>query len=177
MPRLFSGIEIPIALGERLQGLRGGLPGARWIEPENYHITLRFLGDVDDVTAREFASNLAAIHADSFDLQFVGLGSFGNRRPRALWAGLAQCEPLTALQRAHEMAAQKAGLAPEQRNFHPHVTLARLRNVKASATAHWLGERGAFLAEPFPVTRFVLYSARASQGGGPYVVEQGFPLD
>lgn len=177
MPRLFSGIEIPLAQAERLQGLRGGLVGARWIDPENYHITLRFLGDVDDVTAREFASNLATIRADAFDLQFDGLGIFGNRRPRALWAGLGQSERLAALQRAHELAAQKAGLAPEQRNFHPHVTLARLRNVKAAAAARWLEGGGAFMAVPFPVTRFVLYSARASQGGGPYVVEQGFPLD
>lgn len=177
MPRLFSGVEIPPEQAQRLQGLRGGLPGSRWTLPDTYHITLRFLGDVDDVTAQEFASNLTAIRAKCFDLHLDGLGSFGSARPRALWAGLAESEPLAALQRAHEQAAQKAGLPPEQRKFHPHVTLARLRDIRATAVARWLEARGAFLTEPFSVTRFVLYSARASQGGGPYVVEQDFPLD
>ncbi len=176
MPRLFSGIEIPAGLGERLAVLRGGLAGARWVEPENYHITLRFLGDVNETVADEFAGALAAINAPAFDLQLDGLGSFGGRRPRAIWAGIVANDALAALRQAHEKAAQMAGLAPEQRNFHGHVTLARLRNVKAHAAASWLEARGGFAAEPFTATRFVLFSARASQGGGPYVIEQDFPL-
>lgn len=176
MPRLFSGIEIPEALSERLAGLRGGLDGARWVEPENYHITLRFIGDVDDTTAAEFVSALGAIEKEPFSLTLDGLGSFGGRRPRTIWAGLASSQPLVALQLAHERAAQIAGLAPEPRNFHPHVTLARLRGVKAPAVARWLEGRGQFFAEPFSVSRFVVYSSRASRGGGPYVVEHAFEL-
>ena len=177
MPRLFSGIEIPEILGGRLATLRSGLSGARWIDPENYHMTLRFIGDVDDATAREFADQLAHIRADAFELRFDGLGSFGGRKPRALWAGVDACEPLLGLQRAHERAARAAGLAPESRNFTPHVTLARLRGPRATAVADYLQTRSPFNSEPFEVQRFVLFSARASIGGGPYVVEEAFPLE
>ena len=176
MPRLFSGIEIPADIGERLAMLRGGLTGARWVEPDNYHITLRFIGDVDDGTAREFASALGTVDVPGFALELDGLGSFGSRKPRAVWAGVAPSEALAALQRANERAALAAGLQPEQRNFHPHVTLARLRKSKAAPVADWLGMQGGFHAGPFDVARFVLFSARESQGGGPYVVEQGFAL-
>ena len=176
MPRLFSGIEIPRPLGERLATLRSGLSGARWIDPENYHITLRFIGDVDDQLAREFADQLANIRSRAFELRFDGLGSFGGRKPRALWAGIDASGPLIGLQRAHERAARAAGLAPESRNFAPHVTLARLRGPKASMVANYLETRSPFNSEPFEVQHFVLFSARASSGGGPYVVEEAFPL-
>jgi 2'-5' RNA ligase len=176
MPRLFSGIEIPRNLGDRLASLRSGLPGARWIDPENYHFTLRFIGDVDDRTAREFADQLATIRASAFELTLGSLGSFGGRKPRAIWAGIEACEPLAALQRANEHAARAAGLEPESRKFSPHITLARLRGPKAGAVAHYLESSSFFSAEPFEVQQFVLYSARASRGGGPYVVEEAFPL-
>jgi 2'-5' RNA ligase len=176
MPRLFTAIEIPVSVAERLAGLRGGLPGARWVEPENYHVTLRFAGDIDDATAREFTSALAAISLPPFEMQLDGLGSFGSRKPRSLWAGVVPNETLIALQKANERAAQKIGLAPEARNFHAHVTLARMRNGKAQPVARWLETRGGFQSLPFRVERFVLFSSRASTGGGPYVVEHAYPL-
>ena len=176
MPRLFSGLEIPAALGERRAMLRAGPSGARWIDPENYHLTLRFIGDVDDITGREFAAQLARIRSDRFELALQGLGSFGGRKPRAVWAGVAPSPALASLQRAHERAARSAGLPPEGRNFTPHVTLARLRNVRAPAVAAYLEANGAFQSAPFPVDRFVLLSSRASTGGGPYVIEETYPL-
>jgi len=176
MPRLFSGLEIPPCVSERLAGLRGGLEGARWVEPENYHITLRFSGDVDGAVAERFSEALDRITSPSFELALDGLGSFGRGRPRALWAGVAPNEALESLSRAHEQAALAAGLEPETRNFHPHVTLARMRRTKAVAVAGWLADKGAFVCAPFPVTRFMLYSARESRGGGPYVVERAYPL-
>lgn len=176
MPRLFSGIEIPAAVAERLAGLRGGLVNARWVEPENYHVTLRFFGDVDDVAAGEISSALGVIRSPGFELALDGLGSFGNRKPRSVWAGVAPNHALTALQRANERAAQAAGLVPESRNFHAHVTLARLRGGKAAAVASWLQGQGGFSCTPFEVARFVLFSSRASSGGGPYVIEQDYPL-
>ena len=177
MPRLFSGIEIPEAIGYRMGLLRTGLTGARWIDPANYHITLRFLGDIDGATARDFAANLANIDMEPFQLQFDGLGAFGGKKPRAIWAALRRSEALNALQRAHERAARSAGLPAEPRNFTPHVTIARLRGTKPLSVAGYLQSAGAFLSESFPVERFVLYSSRASVGGGPYVVEAEYPLE
>ena len=176
MPRLFSGIEIPAPICERLTMLEGGLEGARWIDPENFHLTLRFIGDVDMLQAREFAAGLMSIAAQRFDIQLDGLGSFGGRKPRAVWAGVAPCPALTTLQQAHERVARAAGVAPESRNFVPHVTLARLRRVRAEAVARYLEQNGGFATSRFEVARFVLYSSRQSIGGGPYVVEEAFPL-
>src|ERR1700722_14703637 len=89
MPRIFTGLEIPAEIGRELSMLRGGLPGARWIDPENYHVTLRFVGDVDDVLAREVASMLGMVRRTELELRFDALSSFGGRRPRALVATLA----------------------------------------------------------------------------------------
>jgi 2'-5' RNA ligase len=177
MPRLFSAIEIPRSVAERLTMLRAGLTGARWIDPENYHLTLRFIGDVDGATARDFTTALGEIEASPFDLAVNGLGSFGGRKPRAIFANLAPSQGLDALQRANERAARKAGLPPEGRNFKPHVTLARLKGARADAVAAYLERQGGIGPETFAVSRFVLYSSRNSVGGGPYVVEAAYPLE
>lgn len=174
MPRLFTGLEIPDHIIDRLAMLRGKLPGARWIDPDRYHITLRFAGDIDDLSARSFASALSEIDFNSFQLAFTGLGSFGGNKPRALWAGLKPSESLLRLQRAHERAARLAGLPAEPRNFAPHVTLARLRDTRPQALAEYLSYFGGFMTEPFTAERFVLFSSRSNQGGGPYVVEAGY---
>ncbi len=89
MPRIFTGLEVPPAIGRELALLRGGLPGARWIDPENYHVTLRFIGDVDDMVAREVASMLGQVRRTGFELRFGALSAFGGRRPRALVAAFA----------------------------------------------------------------------------------------
>jgi 2'-5' RNA ligase len=177
MPRLFSAIEIPTGVAERLTMLRAGLTGARWVDPENYHLTLRFIGDVDGATARDFTAALGAIMAAPFELEVSGLGSFGGGKPRAIFAGISPSQGLEALQRANERAAREAGLPPEGRNYKPHVTLARLKGARAEAVAAYLERQGGIGPEPFTVSRFVLYSSRNSVGGGPYVVEAAYPLE
>lgn len=176
MPRLFTGIEIPAGIAEALAMLRGGLPGARWIDRENYHITLRFLGDIDDRAANDAAAVLADIRKPAFDLHFEGLASFGGRRPRAVFASVAANADLSDLQGEHERLMRRIGLEPETRKFTPHVTLARLRSTSSLDVADYLSARGYFRTAPFTVSRFVLFSSRASTGGGPYVVEESYPL-
>ena len=176
MPRLFTGVEIPPEVGEALSMLRGGLPGARWITPENYHVTLRFIGDVDDVVAHEIASMLGRVKRAAFALHLEGLTSFGGRKPRAVVATVAPTQALLDVQAEHERLMQRIGLAPEGRKYLPHVTLARLRDASSRDVADYLATRGFFRTPSFPVERFVLFSSRASVGGGPYVVEASYPL-
>lgn len=176
MPRLFTAIEIPREIGAMLASLRGGVHGARWIDPENYHLTLRFIGDIDDRTANEVADILDAVQRPSFDLTLKGLDQFGGRKPRAIFAAVAPSPPLLELQAEHERLLRRIGLGPETRRFTPHVTLARLRDTSVLEVAEYLSTRGGFRPVPFPVSRFVLYSSRASQGGGPYIVEADYPL-
>jgi 2'-5' RNA ligase len=157
--------------------LRGGLPGARWIDPENYHLTLRFIGDVDDMVAQEVALMLGRVKRDAFDLYLEGLMSFGGRKPRAVVASVAQAQALLDVQAEHERLMQRIGLEPEGRKYSPHVTLARLRDSSSHAVAEYLSARGYFRTPAFRVSRFVLFSSRASVGGGPYVVEASYPLN
>jgi 2'-5' RNA ligase len=176
MPRLFTGIEIPGHIAERLSFLRGGLAGARWIHAENYHLTLRFIGDVDMVTAEAAAEGLARARRPAFPLRFAGLGALGTRKHHAVVAEVEPSRPLMELQAEHERIFQRLGLPAEGRKYTPHVTLARLRSGSARHIAEYLTLRGGFFAEPFPVERFVLFSSRNSVGGGPYVVEQEYDL-
>ncbi|HXX26663.1 MAG TPA: RNA 2',3'-cyclic phosphodiesterase [Pseudolabrys sp.] len=176
MPRLFTGVEIPSDIGQALSSLRGGLPGARWIDPENYHLTLRFIGDVDDTTAHEVASMLGRVKRGAFDLHMQGLTSFGGKKPRAVVASVSPAQALLDVQAEQERLMQRIGLEPEGRKFTPHVTLARLRESSSHDVAEYLSSRGYFRTSTFKVERFVLFSSRASVGGGPYVVEASYPF-
>lgn len=176
MPRLFTAIEIPAEIAGRLSDLRGGLPRARWIDPDNYHLTLRFIGDVDMVQAEAVAEGLARVHRAGFRLRLVGVGALGTGKPRSIVANVETAPPLTDLQAAHERIFQRIGLPPEGRKYTPHVTVARLRNGSARDIAEYLGLRGGFFAGPFAVDRFVLLSSRNATGGGPYVVEEAYSL-
>jgi 2'-5' RNA ligase len=176
MPRLFTGLEIPQEIGQTLSSLRGGLPGARWIDPEDYHVTLRFIGDIDDYIANEIAHTLFSVRRRPFEVSLQGLSSFGGNKPRAVVASIAPCRPLMELQAELERLMQRVGLDPEGRKYKPHVTLARLRNATSYDVAEYLSVRGYFPTRAFTVDRFVLFSSRASVGGGPYVVEDAYAL-
>ncbi|MGO8738739.1 RNA 2',3'-cyclic phosphodiesterase [Rhodoblastus sp.] len=180
MPRLFSAFEIPPDIAAQLAFFRGGLHGARWIELRDYHVTLRFFGDIDARVAQGLAADLAETEtlagAAPLALELDEIGVFGGRQPRALFARVKSDPLLTRLQGAHETIARRNGLAPETRNFAPHVTLARLRGVSSAAVGAWLAERAYPLALAFDAERFVLYSSRDSVGGGPYRIETVYPF-
>jgi 2'-5' RNA ligase len=176
MPRLFIALEVPRNLAMSLSLLRGGLPGARWIDVENYHITLRFIGDVDGRTADEVVDRIDRIDRPEFPLSLSGIGSFGSKKPHSIWAGVAASPDLYALQGELERICQRMGLPPDPRKFTPHVTLARLKHCRLDDVVHYLSGRGNFHAAPFTVGRFVLMSSKESVGGGPYLTEEVFPL-
>lgn len=176
MPRLFTALEIPHNAALSLSLLRGGLPGARWIDVENYHLTLRFIGDVEGHVADEIAGQLDRIERRAFSLTLSGVDAFGGKKPHTIWAGVAPSPELVALQADIERCCQRVGVAPDPRKFTPHVTLARLKNSGPQEVARYLSARGNFAAMPFTVERFVLMSSRDSIGGGPYVVEEAWPL-
>jgi 2'-5' RNA ligase len=176
MPRLFTALEIPRDAALSLSLLRGGLPGARWIDVENYHLTLRFIGDVEGHVADEIANALDRIRRPSFSLTLSGVGAFGSRKPHAIWAGVTASPDLNALQAEIERICQRLGVPSDPRKFVPHVTLARLKNASDGDVARYLSARGNFATMPFKVNRFVLMSSRDSVGGGPYIVEEAWPL-
>ena len=144
MPRLFTALEIPRNAAMSLSLLRGGLPGARWIDVENYHITLRFIGDVDGRTADEIVDRLDRIDRPEFQVRLEGIGSFGSKKPHSVWAGVSQTPDMYALQGEIERICQRIGLQPDPRKFTPHVTLARLKSSRVDDVVHYLSGRGNF---------------------------------
>lgn len=176
MPRLFTALEVPRDAALSLSLLRGGLPGARWMDVENYHITLRFIGDVEGHVADEICNALDRVRRPAFQLRLSGVGAFGSKKPHSIYAGAAPSPELAALQGEVERICQRIGLPAETRKFVPHVTLARLRNSSPMDVAMYLSARGNFETVPFKVGRFVLMSSRDSVGGGPYVIEEVWPL-
>ena len=176
MPRLFTAIEIPQDICSELYRLHQPVPGARWMTPDSYHLTLRFAGDVSGMVLREFIANLSEIEFDSFELTVLGLGAFGGESPHTIWAGIAPSPQLEALARAHEKAARNAGLPPKKRAFKPHITLARLNHSRPDEVARFLTRFSGYRSEPFFTERTVLMSSRPNIGGGPYAIEDRFPF-
>jgi RNA 2',3'-cyclic 3'-phosphodiesterase len=182
MPRLFSAIEIPQAISVRLSMLRAPIPNASWIDPVDMHLTLRFVGDVSNEAADEFAGQLAALDIAPFELTVAGLGAFGGQRPHLLYAAIKPSPVLDALQKSHDRAARACGLEPEARGFVPHITLARMRSAKPAPVAEFLQNHGDLAFPPFRVERCVLMSARpgskkSGSGGGPYAIEEIYPFE
>lgn len=177
MPRLFTGLEIPRDIASRLMALRGGLQGARWMDPDNYHITLRFIGDIDSATARDVFSILGdGRQHGPITVTLDEISSFGGDKPRTLYARVIPTPALCELQAEQERLIRRIGIAAEARRFVPHVTLARLRDTHAGSVADYIATCGHFPKLTFTARRFVLFSSRDSVGGGPYVVEAAYPL-
>jgi 2'-5' RNA ligase len=176
MIRLFVALPLPEDVTDSLLALDQGVPGARWSTREQLHLTLRFIGEVDGRDASAIDETLAAISAPPFTLQLKGVGAFGGKNPRALWAGVAANEALIHLQRKIESTIQRLGFHAEERKYTPHVTLARLRATPASRVMDYLADHNLYASGAFDVREFALFSSRLTSNGSIYVVEREYML-
>lgn len=177
MQRLFVALPMPDDICAELARLCFGVPGAKWSRPENFHVTLRFVGEVDNAEADDIAENLGAIEADPFALTLAGIGHFETGdMPRALWVGVERNAALMALQTRIEVALQRCGLPPERRKFKPHVNLARLKGPELGRLQSFIAEHNLFRLPPFAVESFTLFSSHRSQSGAIYTPEAIYPL-
>ncbi|MBW8270870.1 RNA 2',3'-cyclic phosphodiesterase [Caldovatus aquaticus] len=176
--RLFVGLALPEAVRTQLAGLAGGIPGARWVPPENYHLTLRFIGEVESWRAQEIDDALSAIRARPLELRLRGIGTFEKAgRVQTLWVGVEKTEGLIHLQGKVETALQRVGLEPERRRFSPHVTLARCEKVTAAEKlAAFVQGNNLFRAAPVVVDRFCLFSSRLGKEQAVYAIEAEYAL-
>ncbi len=175
--RLFVGLDLPWAVKQRLALLGGGIPGARWVPTENYHLTLRFIGEVGPVEAEEIDLALAALRGKRFDLTLAGMGTFAKGgRDTQLWVGVERNPQLDLLQSKVEQALQRAGLEPERRRFTPHVTLARLDNAPPVKVAGFVQAHNLFRAEEVKVEHFCLFSSRLGKEASVYEAEVEYAL-
>ena len=156
---------------------QGGVPGARWQSRDQLHLTLRFVGEVDGRDARAIDDALAGIDAPAFDLQFHGVGQFGNRQPHTLWAAARPNELLDHLARKVDTAIRRVGQPQDAHKFTAHVTLARLRNPEGPKLIEWLTHNALFTSAAFWVDAFKLYSSRLTSDGSVYAVEREYFLE
>jgi len=175
--RLFVGLDLPDDIRDDLAAISAGVQGARWVAPENFHITLRFIGEADRHQAADLDDALADILAPDFDIKLRGVGSFGTRgRLRALWAGVEPSSMLTHLHDKVERACMRVGFPAEDRKFKPHVTLARFKGLPEMSAAGFLNDHVGFTAPAFPVERFVLFESLLGGEGAHYVPIREYPL-
>ncbi len=178
MIRLFVALSLPDTVRRRLEGLRGGVPGARWQTAEQMHLTLRFIGEVDGAAFGEIRGALARIEAEAFSLMLQGVGHFPLRRQaRVLWAGAAMSPALMRLRERIEAAVTGLGFEPDGRKFAPHVTLARFGSrVPVRRLQDFISYHGLLSTEPFPVRSFELFASHIGSHGAHYTVEASYPL-
>jgi 2'-5' RNA ligase len=176
MHRLFVAIRPPEDIRDLLIDAMGDSPELRWVQDENLHLTLRFIGEVEGPLADDIALALTRVRSKPFELRVSGVGMFEQRNGGALWAGVQPKAPVAALATKVERACVAAGLEPERRAFHPHVTLARWNRREAMAAQAFLERNRALASEPFAVERFILYESRLSRHGPHYEEVADYPL-
>lgn len=177
MIRLFVGVGLPEDVRMRLAALGAGIPGARWTAPENLHLTLRFIGDVNEDVADDIHDALETVRVRRFDINLAGAGHFESAgQVHTLWVGVEKNPELVALRDRIESVLVRIGQKPEGRRFTPHVTLCRLRDASIGRVSTFLAANGLFRAGPIAVDRFTLFSSAAQGGGRIYVPEVDYTL-
>lgn len=178
VPRLFVALEPPDALRVELSRLGRALAGARPTPPEQLHLTLRFVGEVDAPTPEQLPEALSTLRAPAFELTPRGVGCFPNaRRATVAWAGLAESPQLMRLQAAVEARVASCGLEAESKPFRPHFTVARLRRPDPHGLRVWLDAHAGFSGPAFPVTRVQLWASELRPSGARHRCEASFELD
>jgi 2'-5' RNA ligase len=177
MHRLFVAIRPPREIRALLLATMGGISGARWQSDDQLHLTIRFIGEVDRHLADDVLAALGAVHHPRFEIALDGLGTFERRgQPDAVWAGIAPHEPLRALHRKVDQALARVGVAPDQRAYLPHITLARLKRG-AGTVGNLLEQSGGVASAPFTVDHFALFESNLTPEGALYTIVERFPLD
>jgi RNA 2',3'-cyclic 3'-phosphodiesterase len=178
MPRLFVALDLPEDTKRSLAPLGRGLGDVRWLDADQQHLTLRFLGQLDEGWAREVAEALALVPGIPFELRLKGIGHFPPRgEPRVLWVGVEKSLELQRLKRRIDRVLDDAGLAPDARKFAPHVTIARIRGpLSPAGLGTYLMRHSLYRSEAFPVSSFHLYSSWPRPDGADYQIEASYEL-
>lgn len=175
--RLFVAIRPPQIVRDALLDTMDAVPGARWQDEDQLHLTLRFIGTVERPLAEDIAGELAGVRVPRFDLAVQSVGAFERKgMAHTLWAGLTHSDPLILLQRKIERACQIAGLPPETRRYAPHITLARLGRASKPVDG-FLAQHANLATASWTVEEFRLYESHLSPSGAHYETVARYPLD
>lgn len=176
--RLFVGIELPQAILERLHALQRGVRGARWVAPENLHLTLRYIGEVDGSQAEDIHDALSALAGAPFTLALDEAGAFASSKgARIIYVSVTPSAPLEALKARIDALLAGAGVGPEGRRFTPHITLARLKGGRPREVGARVAEMAPEIAGSFEVSEVVLFQSHLGAAGAHYTREAAYPLE
>jgi 2'-5' RNA ligase len=168
MIRIFTAIDLPLDIKNSLNSLRCKIKGARWIGPDQMHLTLSFIGEVPQGKLREITETLDQISYHPFSIKLQGVGHFGLK---AFWVGVALNDDLSFLKEEIDQKLKGLGIEIDSRNFRPHITLARLKDA---GLANLLEEFSLYESREFEVDKFILYSSNLTQAGAIYSIESEF---
>ena len=165
--RLFVAIDLPESARQLLAGLDPHIRGVRWTDAAQMHLTLSFLGDVPQDLEPELREKLIAIEFGAFFLSVAGVGMFATKgAPKIIWIGLGKAHPhLFQIHKRVQEAALAIGIDPELRPWHPHITIARCRDVSAQSLRKFLQSNAEFDAGIIQVEAFHLYSSKLTPAG------------
>ncbi|HEV7659585.1 MAG TPA: RNA 2',3'-cyclic phosphodiesterase [Allosphingosinicella sp.] len=176
MHRLFVAIRPPSAIRKLLLGAMGGVSGARWQSEDQLHLTLRFIGEVDRHKAGDIHAALGAVHQPPFALALNGIGAFERRGlAETVWAGVAPHAPLRALHKKVDSALARVGIAPDERAYLPHITLARLKR-SSGPVGNLLESAGGLGSPAFAVDHFALFESDLTAEAAVYSMVERYPL-
>jgi 2'-5' RNA ligase len=153
--------------------MASGVQGAKWVDPGNYHVTLRFIGEIDEGQAEDVDAALSHIHAPRFDVTLATVGHFGLRQ---LWVGVERNDALQHLHGKIESALSRLGFPPDERRYTPHVSLARLKGTNEARLQAYLAQHALYRAPPFRVEHFSLIASYLTKSGAIYEDQADYPL-
>ena len=176
MMRLFVGIGLDPAVSSPLARINGGIPGARWVQEHDFHITLIFVGEIDEGLAADLDGCLTRIRQPRFSLTVEGLNTFGHAKPHTLWAGVAPSTELSHLQTKTTQVCHELSIPVERRKFVPHVTLARLSDPPIPKLQSFITEHSPLQGGSFTVRQFTLFESLPASGTTTYRPLVDYPL-
>jgi 2'-5' RNA ligase len=158
--RLFIALELPETIRHTLADLDPHVKGLRWLPAEQLHMTLSFIGRVDATEEKPLREALMEVRVPAFFLPIEGVGTFGGARPSVVWVGAGRGHPhLFALHKHVQDAVLRAGLEPDLKPFHPHITLARGDGVSAAALLPFVRRHAKTEFGLWKVTGFAMFSS------------------
>ena len=177
MHRLFVAVDISDSIKHTLARMAFGLPGAKWVEPEQLHLTVRFIGEVEGSLFHDIRECLSRVESGEFSMRLKGIGHFPPRgKPRVVWVGIEKNDSLLFLKKKIDSVLARSGLEPEGRKYSPHITLARLKNTPVQKVGGFIAANSLYESESFGVQSFRLYSSLLTPKGAIHTVEAEYPL-
>jgi len=176
--RLFIAIDLPRKIIDLISDMSSAVPGSRPVPPEQLHLTLRFIGEVEHGLFHDIQEQLLQVPFTPFHLTLQGVGHFPPRgKPRVIWVGLAPSGDLARLKTRIDNQLKLCGLGPEIRKFSPHITLARLKDPSVMRVSQFIAGNNLFKSPEFPVSSFHLYSSHLTKNGAIHTIEASYDGD